>query len=381
MVTATDLGTVDIIATSQFDKSQKGTLGITVTTPIEVSVAPNGVFLAKGETHTVIANVTGDANTAVTWTTSNSSVATVSNGVITAVGVGSAHITATSVEAAKYNEVKKDYVSVSVTDGHISALPRFVVISDTHFGREYAPTDVSASLRSLFSKAPQPEALFVVGDLTDNGVSAQYDAMFSVFNNTANIPANVPIYYMMGNHDFFGSPKNYPKFLGTEGDLYHLYQHIYMKGHHFITISLLGSNNTGYTQEAKAFLAAALASAKADDPAKPIFVFMHVPPINTVNSGGGSNEADFFEVLLPYPQAIVFAGHSHADLGSERSIYQKDYTVVNDGCNTTNRGQGIVVQVEATGNVTLNRWNSLEDKPFLPDWVVEAPHDGSQFKY
>ncbi|GHT38132.1 hypothetical protein AGMMS49965_00560 [Bacteroidia bacterium] len=395
LVTATGLGTVDITATSLFDKSQKGMLPITVTSPIEVAVAPNGVFLAKGETHTVSASVTGDANTAVTWTTSNSAVATVSSdGVITAVGVGSAHITAASVEAAKFNEVKKDYVSVSVTDKHISALPRFVVISDTHFGRSYALTDVPVSLQNLFSKAPLPEALFVVGDLTHNGGSAQYTAMFSVFNNPANIPANVPIYYMMGNHDYWGSPKNYPQFLGTEGDLYHLHQHIYMKGHHFITISLLGSSNTGYTQEAKAFLAAALAAAKADDPAKPIFVFMHSPPFRTVYGSDlwGSNETQFFEALLPYPQAIVFAGHSHYTIEDERSIYQKDYTVVNDGCNTDGdgpgpgsneiRGQGLIVQVDATnGNVTINRWNCLEDIPFLPDWVVEAPHDGSQFKY
>ncbi|MDR3093287.1 MAG: Ig-like domain-containing protein [Bacteroidales bacterium] len=388
LVTATGLGTVDIIATSLFDKNQKGMLHVTVTTPIEVTVAPNGVFLAKGETHTVAATVTNATNAAVKWTTSNAAVATVSDGVITAVGVGSAHITAASVEDA----TKKDYVAVSVVNNHISALPRFVVFSDTHFGKAEALRDVPISLQTLFSKLPQPEALFVVGDMTDYGTKPEYDAMLSVFNNPDYIPANVPIYYMMGNHDHYGGVKNYRELLGTEGDLYPLYQHIYMKGHHFITISLLGSNNIGYPQAAKAFLSAALAAAKADDPAKPIFVFMHSPPKNTVYGSDrwGSDETAFFAELLPYPQAIVFAGHSHYTVGNEKSIYQKDYTVVNVGCNTTNGevvpgvlenlGEGVVVQVEAGGNVILSRWNSLEDQPFLPDWVVEAPHDGSQFK-
>jgi hypothetical protein len=165
-----------------------------------------------------------------------------------------------------------------------------------------------------------------------------------------------------------------------------------MKGYHFITISMQGNSNTGYQTTARVFLATALAAAKADDPAKPIFVFMHSPPVNTVyGSVNGSNETEFFAELLPYPQAIVFTAHSHYTLGNDKSIYQKDYTVVNDGCNTTNGEvvpgvlenlcEGIVVQVEANGDVRLHRWNSLEDRPYLPDWVVEAPHDGSQFKY
>lgn len=62
-----------------------------------ISLSPNSIALIEGETQTL--NVTinpANASNAVTWKSSNTSVATVANGVVTAVGAGTATITATS---------------------------------------------------------------------------------------------------------------------------------------------------------------------------------------------------------------------------------------------------------------------------------------------
>ena len=69
-----------------------------------VTLAPTSATLTLGETETVTLIPTvlpGDAtDKTVTWTTSNASVATVADGVVTAVAVGTATITATSNDDA-----------------------------------------------------------------------------------------------------------------------------------------------------------------------------------------------------------------------------------------------------------------------------------------
>ena len=68
-----------------------------------VSLSPTSAVLTVGGTTTLTATVApaNATNKSVTWTTSNASVATVANGVVTAVGVGSATITATTTDGAK----------------------------------------------------------------------------------------------------------------------------------------------------------------------------------------------------------------------------------------------------------------------------------------
>ena len=68
-----------------------------------VTLSQSEAVLTVGGTQTLAATVApaNATNKSVTWTTSNPSVATVANGVVTAVGVGSATITATTTNGAK----------------------------------------------------------------------------------------------------------------------------------------------------------------------------------------------------------------------------------------------------------------------------------------
>ena len=66
--------------------------------PEGITVSPTTLNLTEGETSTLTATVTpADANKYVTWTSSDDAVATVENGVVTAVGAGTATITAKTV--------------------------------------------------------------------------------------------------------------------------------------------------------------------------------------------------------------------------------------------------------------------------------------------
>jgi 3',5'-cyclic AMP phosphodiesterase CpdA len=282
-------------------------------------------------------------------------------------------------------------------------LPRFAVISDTHFENnrgESAEVKVPRALKNLLSKTPQIDAVFVVGDLTDHGRLEEYDRLTSVFGDKANVPEGIDVYFCMGyNHDRFGEAvvENYLNKVKQP-----LHQYVEIKAYPFITISEGGTRQSAHNDEALKFLTEKLADASVKYPGKPIFVFMHIPPLNTCygsmqNEGWGTDI--FLPVLERYPQAVVFSGHSHFPLGDPRSIHQDKFTAVNDGSttyseiepNVVNKGihpenyeyvtEGILVNVQSNGDVEMERWDTYRNEEILPRWTVEAPHNGSRFSY
>jgi hypothetical protein len=74
--------------------------------------------------------------------------------------------------------------------------------------------------------------------------------------------------------------------------------------------------------------------AKAANPGKPIFVFLHWPIQNTFyvsdewyTSSFGSNPSDYF--FKDDPEVVVFGGHIHSPNSDPRSIWQDGFTSVN----------------------------------------------------
>jgi predicted phosphodiesterase len=286
--------------------------------------------------------------------------------------------------------------------------PRFIVISDTHFGntRGKGPlVKVSQALKHLTGKTPQADAIFVVGDITDGGEERQYDQLLSVFNDGINVPEKLPVYFMMGNHDHFSreGAGNYLSKIKQP-----LHQYIIIKGYPFITVSESGSDQNDFNAAAVKFLADNLAKATVTYPGKPVFVFIHVPTINTtygsVVSGaladGGWCTDKFKSTLEQYPQAVVFSGHTHYPLGDPRSIHQDRFTAINTASTTygevegsigldigtlpagyENITEGLIVTVEDNGDVKLERWDTYHDEEITPHWLLRAPHDGTRFVY
>jgi hypothetical protein len=99
-ITGISLGSTTVTATSVSDPGKKATIQVTVITRIDsVTVDIDRVTFVTGATETATVNAAvmpANAIQAVTWTSSNPSVATVSNGVIRAVGTGFATITVAS---------------------------------------------------------------------------------------------------------------------------------------------------------------------------------------------------------------------------------------------------------------------------------------------
>ncbi|MDR1221625.1 MAG: metallophosphoesterase [Tannerella sp.] len=283
-------------------------------------------------------------------------------------------------------------------------LPRFAVISDTHIGNK--ASKAPKALKNIFSHGDL-DAIFVVGDLTDNGIDAQFAEVNATFTNPDHVPPGVAVYYMMGNHDNYGnydssnkldnsrpSTNSYLNRLGQP-----LHQYIEIKGYPFITVSM--TDKGSFDAAAKQFLTEKLACAAANHPGKPIFVFYHIPPGNTCY--GSRDEDGWGTTVLPpflngYPQVIVFSGHSHYPLGDPRSIHQGNYTAVNDGStiyseiekNAVDEGihpdkngsvaEGIIVNVlPKSGNIEMERWDTYRNEEILPRWTVKAPFDGSNF--
>ena len=100
-VTAVSYGVTTIRARSVADYTKTATCTVSVGYPVTgVTLSKTSVRLITSKTTQLTATIspTNAANKAVTWSTSNSSVATVTNGLVTAVSPGSATITVTTVD-------------------------------------------------------------------------------------------------------------------------------------------------------------------------------------------------------------------------------------------------------------------------------------------
>jgi predicted phosphodiesterase len=291
----------------------------------------------------------------------------------------------------------------------VEGYPQFIVISDTHFGNTMGsgPMDkVPRALKNLTGKAPKADAVFVVGDITNGGAPAQYDQLLTVFNDRANVPEGMPVYFMMGNHDNYSGANAASVYMSKIGQPLH--QYITIKGYPFITISETGSDQNDFNAAAVKFLSDNLAKATKDCPGKPVFVFIHVPTVNTtygswisgaLADGGWSTDA-FKSTLDKYPQAVVFSGHTHYPLGDPRSIHQDRFTAVNTSSTTycevesaigldigtlpaghESITEGLIVTVKENGDVELERRDTYRNEEIAPRWLLRAPHDGSNFTY
>lgn len=315
------------------------------------------------------------------------------------------------VVKAKDPAIEVEPVTVTVRQvGDVSLeTPRFAVISDVHHGgggsSVGSEAKVKKAIASLRGLTPAVEAIFVVGDITDYGRASDYDELLRVWKDPSVIPQDLPVYFLMGNHDHYTSDDHnvaeemYKAKMGTT----ELHQYIEWKGHGFICISQRGKANSDYGTEEINFIKESIAKANSNFPGKPVFVFVHVGVENTCygteagTSGWGSSA--YKSAFSGHPEVILFSGHSHFPLGDPRSIHQGEFTAVNDGSSTyaeieknvcsegihpakyTEVTEAVIVTVQPNGDVELTRWDTYRSEEIAPKWLIEAPHDGSKFKY
>jgi len=280
-----------------------------------------------------------------------------------------------------------------------SIYPDFAVISDIHVGRPDSKDKIIKTLKNILNRSNQLDAIFVVGDLTDNAKESQYNGLIQLFDTY--VPKSIPVYYMLGNHDQVWSDGD-PEVLYLNKLQQPLNQYVDIKGFPFITISVRSVNpHYYYSQSETDFLSASLENASVRYPNSPIFVFAHVGVTNTVygtawNEGWGTDT--FASLLKKYPQVVIFSGHSHFPIGDPRSIHQANFTSVNLGSVAYSEIESgftegehppgndlvtecIIVTVHENHDIELLRLDTYRNEEISPKWIVKAPHNGTMFAY
>lgn len=275
----------------------------------------------------------------------------------------------------------------------------FVVVSDIHIARLNAIRNFSATLNDNYNS--KPDAMVVVGDLGD-GLSRDY----STLNNELaehKIEINYPIYWTIGNHEFYGafykyglwSPRTFPnretdataidRFLKL-ANRDKVYGDTWVNDYHFIFLGSEKSrmSDTSYTDAA--FLSDTQldwlqnALKNNEQPPRPIFVFLHQPiPYTTL---GGLQQGSVIRwqklnaILSQHPEVILFNGHTHYELDYRNMVSKASFTIVNSSslANPIDRNKkpimnsapGLVVEV-------YNEKVVIKGRDFLKqDWISAA---------
>ncbi len=178
LVSGVSAGTAIITAISASDTTKRATSLFTVRYAAAVSVSPTAATVGVGVTRIIVATVTTEngSTTAVTWRTSNASVATVSAaGVVTGAAVGTADVIAVSVadttrRATSTITVAAVVRSVRVTPGSSSLLAGQTVQLATTVVAD-APLSTAVSYRSANSAVATVSAAGLVTAVANGSAS------------------------------------------------------------------------------------------------------------------------------------------------------------------------------------------------------------------
>lgn len=286
--------------------------------------------------------------------------------------------------------------------------PCFAVMSDVHFGdldNIGWSNRMPRALQNINGHDPKVRQVFVVGDLANQGREEEYKNVVSYYNKY--LDSGIERIFIRGNHDNIQS-QSYQYFASVIQQPYNRY--IGIQGYPFISIGSTSTDYRGdncYDAATISFLKASLADAADKFPDKPIFVFQHVLPKNTVI---GSYESDYNaygsyldEIFSNYPQVIDISAHTHMGITDPHQIYQKSYTALNDGSHKNDSNpthfpgyynvgaedyedygcvtEGYVIHIDKEDKVIVERWNTAINEHYSPDWVIAPPFDGTNFTY
>ena len=276
---------------------------------------------------------------------------------------------------------------------------KFAILSDVHIceSDNKKSEKFKNALSTINRKIPNIDKYIFTGDFTNNG----YDTQYNLFNNICfeNGVSKDNRLIVMGNHDYW----NELNIIGAQNRFKNeLNQNLCLsekiKGYTFIVLSTENDYVHGYYSEISLeFAKREIEKSIKEDVNRPIFIFAHQPPKDTIQGSNIWGNNDLVNAFDDYPQVILFAGHSHFPLNDERGIYQENYTIVTAGgiggidledgkiegerpIDNEDASQGLIVEVSKNNKVIITRMDYLNDEEIKNKWIIDT-FDKSEFKY
>lgn len=211
----------------------------------------------------------------------------------------------------------------------------FALTSDTHFSNTWVNTNYLNALKDAKTLDPELAGMFVLGDISNEGVSPTDDSLTELDNYYDWLDSyaptylnskgeQIPIINVMGNHDVRGPSTEpsgkYPStayepavemYLEREAlakEAGSIQFDTWINGYHFIFLNSdkYHSDDAYLSQETLEWLDETLSE---NEDGRPMFVMIH-QPVDNVRAMSGATTT-FREVIARHPSAIVSSGHTH----------------------------------------------------------------------
>ncbi len=285
--------------------------------------------------------------------------------------------------------------------GEIESTPFVMTIaflSDTHISNSNNTGNFKAALDDIRDYNPDTAGVFVLGDLSDNGMSPDTPADNELDNyyqfvknydykNSQGEP--IPITSILGNHDVRGSwAKKYPKGSYEAAVPFYMEQEgvdtlcfdKWINGYHFIMLNPCrqASDDCYLTPENLVWLDETLSE---NEDGRPIFVLVHQYAARVYVDGESPDT--FEDVIARHPSAIVSSGHGHYGFTSAFVYQEGKGHYVNQPAMVGNTGEytrcGFYI-VDVYEGGAIFRARELGNDNWVTDADVVIPNEGG-YKY
>ena len=313
------------------------------------------------------------------------------------------------------HRILRDLLQGDVAFDEDNVVLSFGAISDIHINNVvggYNCNKYDKALQLLQKYAGgKLDALTIAGDLSASVYDSSIGDAFKQITD-AHLGENANVFFVSGNHDaqedqwstlnqFYTDFAKYtandlPSSQHERGN-----RHMVIGGYHYIGVNMMDYWNASealFVQQDLQWLATELATARADKPGQPIFVYVHAGVYGTtygsdLYTGKHWGSKLIYDYLDEYPEVVTFSGHVHFPLADERTIYQKDFTSLNcgsvqymaiesgylqTGSSTTmddshNVSNGLLVQVDKNNNLKITRLDFANDSVIKQPFYIPAP--------
>lgn len=287
-------------------------------------------------------------------------------------------------------------------DSNFKPVLRFMVVSDVHYRDEHSVERdrMELAIKTAYRLSEAEEyskldALYVVGDFATSGSRPQMLAFKDTLDS--NLKDETVAVLSMASHEFHGEGE--AAALEKFGEIYSQEPdtHRVINGYHFISVTC--TNGCHFDDAKRAWVAAELKKAAADNPRRPIFFFQHPHIMGTVYGSANWGEDELTDILMNYPQIIDFSGHSHAPINDPRSIHQCHFTCLGTGTlsyfeldefdkhygtippENDRAAQMLIVEADAGMRVRIYPYDLISGNFFPMTWKIDSAWDPKSYLY